>query len=479
MRTLALLLAVWCFVCSQALNAQVARFQISQAQAQTGLQSPRIKAYLNILDSNDEPAAGLRGSTVSASMGTHSLTVVSVAPFDPSGEGVAYIFLVDVSGSIGKSQFLQIRAAIVDWLDSVRPLDRVALIAFGDVSRLVVDLTANRSELTAALDGLAPNGRKTQLYTALSQAMNMESAKRSDAGLPSRRVIVVLSDGKDEGSGRTAEDVLSQIRTVHMPIYAVGYSRLPSTERQRYLDVLHRFADNSGGVFREVGGEPLDAIYAEMHRAIRGVWTATFMCPACQADGQRYPLQVTLATPGDHRFSDSLDLVIPPPPVVPTPPSPLWSRWWVLTLAGAVVMSGIALIIVFAVRGGKPEEPQINYVTPQDDYVPAPRQRSGLPVKLLVVRGAHPGHSHELRLAGRAVIGRRNDCDVILDDDDEVSGHHCELALVDGKVLVYDLQSRNGTSVNGVPIVSRYRLESGDAILVGRTELRVSFQEGL
>jgi len=465
------LLAVCCLLGITTQAAEVERFFISQARVQASA-PPSVTAYLDALDADGRPVGGF---TVSGSLGTHPLTLVSILPFEQSKEGVAYIFLVDVSGSIGPSEFAQMRAALAAWIDDLRPADRVAVFAFGNESRQVADFSATRADLTGALETLVPGDRKTQLHTALAQAM--ELAKRTDEGLPARRVIVVLTDGKDEGSGRTAEDVLAEIKTVHMPIYAIGFSRLPLKERQQYLDVLHRFADNSGGIYRLAGTEPLENIYAEMRQAIRGVWAVTFKCAQCQADGREYPLQVTMTAAGNRSFSDSLEIAIPiPPPVPKERTAQWWKKWWVLTLAGVLVMSGIALVIVFAVRGGKQQEPPIAFAPPPvDDYVPAPPEPHGLHVRLSVIKGTHPGSTHELRLVKRAVIGRRRGCDLVLEDDDEISSRHCELALVDSKVIVYDLQSRNGTSVNGVPIVTRCRLESGDAILVGRTELRVTF----
>ena len=56
---------------------------------------------------------------------------------------------------------------------------------------------------------------------------------------------------------------------------------------------------------------------------------------------------------------------------------------------------------------------------------------------------------------------------------------HCELALVQGAIVLRDLQSMNGTELNGVPVTSRCRVLPGDRISVGDTQLRVSFQEPL
>ena len=78
----------------------------------------------------------------------------------------------------------------------------------------------------------------------------------------------------------------------------------------------------------------------------------------------------------------------------------------------------------------------------------------------------------------RLVIGRsEDDCDLGIPDDDEISKQNCELTLEDGMVYIRDMGSTNGTFVNGVPIAGRYRLQTDDIILMGRTEFRVFIPE--
>ena len=67
-------------------------------------------------------------------------------------------------------------------------------------------------------------------------------------------------------------------------------------------------------------------------------------------------------------------------------------------------------------------------------------------------------------------IGRATGADFILDAA-LVSRVHCQLlALRDGELEVRDLESTNGTFVNGER-VERARLASGDRLQVGRVEL--------
>lgn len=479
--------AVSVVVCVSAFGLDVEQFVISQAHVQVSVPPPRITVYLDTLDAKAQPVMTLRPSDLSGTVGAHPLKLESIKAFESSGEGVAYVFLIDVSGSIGPSQFLQMTKAISIWIDELGPSDRVAIFAFGDDFRMISDFTANKNALSEALASLAPKDTKTLLHNTLVQAMELNS--RGDAGLPARRVIVVLSDGKDEGSGFTVEDVLVEIRQVHMPIYAIGYSRLPRSERQKCLDVMNRFAVNSGGVYRDAGAEPLKDIYADIRHTIRRVWIADFNCPECEGDNRPNTLHVSFTGADGRELSSDAEIRIPPfSKPITSLPIPWWGRWWVYAGA-AVLVAALALVAIFAGRQKKPEEPKPEWPKsegprmalrlPEADHVPAPPEPAGLRLKLAVVKGKNPGKTHELQLTKRAVIGRKPECDVVLKDDDEVSGCHAELALVDGKVVVYDLQSQNGTSVNGVPIVNRYRLETGDSILVGQTEFRITIQDAL
>ena len=55
----------------------------------------------------------------------------------------------------------------------------------------------------------------------------------------------------------------------------------------------------------------------------------------------------------------------------------------------------------------------------------------------------------------RQVVGRRDDCDVVLKFSN-VSGHHCELYLEGGYWYAKDLNSSNGTKLNGNRISQSY-----------------------
>ena len=66
-------------------------------------------------------------------------------------------------------------------------------------------------------------------------------------------------------------------------------------------------------------------------------------------------------------------------------------------------------------------------------------------------------------------VGRADDNDVILDDP-QASRHHCQLKLQHGAYSFVDLQSRNGSTVNGQR-VDEIALADGDRIRIGNTNV--------
>lgn len=71
-----------------------------------------------------------------------------------------------------------------------------------------------------------------------------------------------------------------------------------------------------------------------------------------------------------------------------------------------------------------------------------------------------------------ATIGRGADADVVVDDPD-VSRHHARLEAENGIVYVSDLESANGTYLNGRPLRQAIELRPGDRIDVGTARLVV------
>jgi adenylate cyclase len=91
--------------------------------------------------------------------------------------------------------------------------------------------------------------------------------------------------------------------------------------------------------------------------------------------------------------------------------------------------------------------------------------------RIVAVSGPLKGSVFPIPEAG-IVIGRKHpENDVTLENDEMVSRRHCRLWLREGRVVVRDLDSRNGTFVNGVSVLEHV-FERGDRLKVGSSTFR-------
>jgi hypothetical protein len=89
--------------------------------------------------------------------------------------------------------------------------------------------------------------------------------------------------------------------------------------------------------------------------------------------------------------------------------------------------------------------------------------------QLLPVRGGDPIPLLKTRL----VIGRRDRCDIVLDFPN-VSSQHSELEFVNGYWCVRDLNSSNGTKVNGERVLEKF-LQPGDTVAFAKHAFEIDY----
>jgi hypothetical protein len=110
----------------------------------------------------------------------------------------------------------------------------------------------------------------------------------------------------------------------------------------------------------------------------------------------------------------------------------------------------------------------------------APRQRSDVPpapppapVPALVLR-SEGGAARTVEVRGTIVVGRDPGADVVIDDE-FASGRHARFEVAEGRLIVEDLGSTNGTLVNDLPSSGPSALDPGDTVRIGETTIEVQW----
>lgn len=90
--------------------------------------------------------------------------------------------------------------------------------------------------------------------------------------------------------------------------------------------------------------------------------------------------------------------------------------------------------------------------------------------KLVVLSESQKGLSHELK-AEKTTVGRLDD-NAFQIPEQSVSSHHCEITLRGSEVVIKDLNSTNGTYINGEQITEKV-LKPGQTLRLGTIDLRL------
>src|ERR1039457_3962642 len=90
--------------------------------------------------------------------------------------------------------------------------------------------------------------------------------------------------------------------------------------------------------------------------------------------------------------------------------------------------------------------------------------------KLVILSAGMTGRTQELKVE-KTTIGRVED-NTFQISEPSVSSHHCEVLLRGSEVMVRDLNSTNGTYINGEKIAERV-IKPGQILRLGQIELRL------
>src|SRR5205823_8459354 len=90
--------------------------------------------------------------------------------------------------------------------------------------------------------------------------------------------------------------------------------------------------------------------------------------------------------------------------------------------------------------------------------------------KLVLLSAGMTGRSHELKV-DKTTIGRVED-NTFQIAEPSVSSHHCEVLMRSGEIVVRDLNSTNGTYINGEK-VTESALKPGQILRLGQIEMRL------
>jgi Ca-activated chloride channel family protein len=147
------------------------------------------------------------------------------------------IVAVDMSGSMTPAM-PKLRKAVKEFLGAVPGQDPVTLLGFNDTLFTLARRSTDQAERVKAVERLAPWG-STALYDAVLRGVDMLGRQ---AG---RKALVVFTDGEDQGSHASINDVERRLQSSDVTLYMVGQGRGVSTDA--FKKIMLRLVAPTGG----------------------------------------------------------------------------------------------------------------------------------------------------------------------------------------------------------------------------------------
>lgn len=479
------------------------------------------------------------GISYKVTLGDEELEILSVSDYESEKMQTSYVFLVDVSGSIKKSEMDDIKDILRSMINGMDERDNASIMLIGN-DVYAETFTSDKETLLQTVENIETLSEDTNLYYAINQAIDVLSTSEQCLD---RKCIVILSDGQDDQiSGITEKEVEEKINEVNIPICSVAV-RGNDEKAVEIAKVMGSFSRMSpGGVHMIYGVEDIDA-----EAVAQNVFSVTENIAVLKADISNYEangtenyLQVEAVVDGVGSAADGYNVksvfisegVIEEEPESTIEESEVvesteeadaeveneqesngLSAWIiVLIIAGIVSVIVIAVILIVlsnkkkkakakalleekerAAKAAKDAENKANEEKIGKTAVPLMENEScrtealpdmsvqesvatpTLEVKLTRV-GNIEKETLTLVIKGELTIGRKKgQADVVFEQDHQLSGKHCKLVYDGTRVMLVDLGSLNGTLVNGVPISEPYQLSSDDKFYIGSMEWRINW----
>jgi VWFA-related protein len=173
---------------------------------------------------------------------------------------------------------------------TVRPkYDRAFVVGFDVTPEVTQDFTDNTEMLSRGVRALRPGGG-TAMYDALYFACRDKLAK-TQAGVPLRRAVILLSDGDDNQSHVSREEAIEMAERAEVIVYTIS-TNVTGT-RSKSDKVLERIADATGGrAFFPFQLTDVANAFTEIQDELRSQYALSYKPAQFKTDGRFHTIEI-------------------------------------------------------------------------------------------------------------------------------------------------------------------------------------------
>jgi Ca-activated chloride channel homolog len=198
--------------------------------------------------------------------------------------------LIDNSGSM-RDKRAKVAAASLALVKASNPDDEEFLVNFNDEPYLDQPFTNDIKKLEQALDRLDTRGG-----TAMRDAISLSIDYAKEHGKRDKKVLVVVTDGNDNTSNITLEQLIRKARQSDVLIYSIGLlSEEEAHDARQARKALKTLTENSGGVdYYPKDLTEIDKIVPQIAHEIRNQYVLAYLPTNTAMDGSFRKISVVV-----------------------------------------------------------------------------------------------------------------------------------------------------------------------------------------
>jgi Ca-activated chloride channel homolog len=245
---------------------------------------------LTVTDPMDRLVTGLEKQNFAVLEDNHLQSIRTFACDDaPVSIGV----ILDLSGSMS-NKVVRARGAVLQFMKTSNPQDEFFVIGFNDRPQLITDFTSSVDDIEARLTTVEA-GRRTALLDAIYFGLEkMKQAKYE------RKALLVVSDGGDNNSRYTENEVRSAVKEADVQIYSIGIfdAEAATVEERNGPLLLNDISSDTGGrLFRVDDLSEMGDIATRISAELRNEYVLGYKTDNARMDGKWRKVKVKLTPP--------------------------------------------------------------------------------------------------------------------------------------------------------------------------------------
>ena len=245
---------------------------------------------LTVTDPMDRLVTGLEKENFLILEDNHQQPIRTFACDDaPVSIGV----IMDLSGSMS-NKVVRARGAVLQFMKTSNPQDEFFVIGFNDRPVLISDFTSSPDDIEARLATVQP-GHRTALLDAIYFGLEkMKQAKYQ------RKALLIVSDGGDNNSRYTENEVRSAVKEADTQIYSIGIfdPEAATVEERNGPMLLNDISGETGGrLFRVDDLSEMGDIATRISAELRNEYVLGYKTDDTRMDGKWRKVKVKLSPP--------------------------------------------------------------------------------------------------------------------------------------------------------------------------------------